>query len=165
MEEYEKYYEWYTNKVIKSKACYFTTLSIEQDTEDSEIIAKGCKVKDLTYELERSKYIWETKTIHKCPYQKLYSKPFIFNNTKENIMENRKDEIAFELTEASTICGNITVYSTFTGLYAKRPEDKPSTCEIETGITDKSTELQGAEAQIDYRHMQNAYIQSLNLTN
>jgi hypothetical protein len=75
-------------------------------------------------------------------------------------MINQKDEIAFELTEASTICGNITVYSTSTGLFAKRPEDKPSTGEIDLGIIDKETELQWAEAQIDYRHIQNAYLQS-----
>ena len=75
-------------------------------------------------------------------------------------MINRKEEIAFELTETSTIYGNVTVYATSSGIFAKRPEDKPSTGEIETGTTDKTTELQWAETQIDFRHIQNAYIQS-----
>ncbi|CAF1052300.1 unnamed protein product [Brachionus calyciflorus] len=115
--EPEEEFNWWKTVTKNGIKCSVTAIVINGDSLDQRLfnsINHPCKASSLECPLHDSIIIWDSKIIHKCPYE-LVDKVTL-RTLKDNILVNENEGILLQVTSFSNECGAV-VYKTQEGFY------------------------------------------------
>jgi hypothetical protein len=118
--DYSNMYAWWSEKVITTQKCSYTTREITAHSIDVPLFGNdNCKVLNEFCKLSDTIIVWKSKeVIHNCPYARTKDVALLLTEQEPNLLQSFLDNVLFDVIAKIEVCDpKINLYQTTEGVY------------------------------------------------